>query len=427
MVSTVCCVIIFVSCAIITPTGLLPVGPTFKHAWAAAFFPCTWRAVTSRAADFSQEHAWPAQPQASLSPAAWWTKRRRTCKQHSCAHHRNAARRGACNHRSRARSFCSILLHFQNVLPSATLYYKACTKYFPVLLRSTKLAQILSSTISHCKDCANYFPVLLSTTKHPFTRKNTMFRANPNIQIASMMQQFQCNPPRMICKTQSESQDSTAEKVPFDQRWRWRSHSIAICRHWVATHKKITYNGYTICSYLQLQNRISTPKRKNDDFEAILTGQFKEENHQCQNCKNLLPKQHSQLSRRHCNAIYATQLQNTIVLRLQLPAAATAQRRTLTQPIPLRLADAELQNTIELCTEATQIVPIYACSCSSEEPWRSHSTAICRHWVAKHNRITHNGCTNCSYLQLQNRISTPKRKKADFETLFWREFQKENH
>ena len=68
--------------------------------------------------------------------------------------------------------------------------------------------------------------------------KNTMFRANPNIQIASMMQQFQCNPPRMICKTQSESQDSTAEQLPFDQRWRWRSHSIAICRHWVATHTR---------------------------------------------------------------------------------------------------------------------------------------------------------------------------------------------
>ena len=38
MVSTFSCVIIFVSCTIIKPTGLLPVGPTFKHAWAAAFF-----------------------------------------------------------------------------------------------------------------------------------------------------------------------------------------------------------------------------------------------------------------------------------------------------------------------------------------------------------------------------------------------------
>ena len=33
---------------------------------------------------------------------------------------------------------------------------------------------------------------------------------------------------------------------------------------------------------------------------------------------------------------------------------------------------------------------------SSEEPGRSHSTAICRDSVAKHKRITHNGYTNCS-------------------------------
>ena len=35
-----------------------------------------------------------------------------------------------------------------------------------------------------------------------------MFRANPNIQIAALMQQFQCDLPKMTCKTQSESQDS---------------------------------------------------------------------------------------------------------------------------------------------------------------------------------------------------------------------------
>ena len=33
---------------------------------------------------------------------------------------------------------------------------------------------------------------------------------------------------------------------------------------------------------------------------------------------------------------------------------------------------------------------------SSEEPGRSHSTAICRDSVAKHKKITRNGYTNCS-------------------------------
>ena len=47
------------------PTGLLPVGPTFKHAWPAAFFPRARRAVTSRAA-ICQERAGAAQPHASF-------------------------------------------------------------------------------------------------------------------------------------------------------------------------------------------------------------------------------------------------------------------------------------------------------------------------------------------------------------------------
>ena len=77
---------------------------------------------------------------------------------------------------------------------STTLYYKACTKYFPVLLCTTKLAQTTSqywclvqklaqsissqyyfvlqslhkplpSTTVHYKACKKYFPVLLCTTK----------------------------------------------------------------------------------------------------------------------------------------------------------------------------------------------------------------------------------------------------------------------
>ena len=50
---------------------------------------------------------------------------------------------------------------------STTLYYKACTKYFPVLLCTTKLAQTTSQywLMSITKACTNYFPVLLCTTK----------------------------------------------------------------------------------------------------------------------------------------------------------------------------------------------------------------------------------------------------------------------
>ena len=71
-----------------------------------------------------------------------------------------------------------VLQSLHKLLPSTTVYYKACTNYFPVLLCTTKLAQttsqyycvlqslhkLLPSTTLHYKACTNYFPVLLCTT-----------------------------------------------------------------------------------------------------------------------------------------------------------------------------------------------------------------------------------------------------------------------
>ena len=72
-----------------------------------------------------------------------------------------------------------VLQSLHKALPSTTLYYKACTKYFPVLLCTTKLAQttsqyycvlqslqkVLPSTTLHYKACTKYFPTLLCITK----------------------------------------------------------------------------------------------------------------------------------------------------------------------------------------------------------------------------------------------------------------------
>ena len=77
-----------------------------------------------------------------------------------------------------------VLQSLHIVLPNTTSYYKACTKYFPVLLRTTKLAQstsqyyfvlqslrkVLPSTTSYYKACTKYactkyFAVLLRSTK----------------------------------------------------------------------------------------------------------------------------------------------------------------------------------------------------------------------------------------------------------------------
>ena len=71
-----------------------------------------------------------------------------------------------------------VLQSLHKVLPSTTSYYKACREYFPLLLRATKLAQstsqyyfvlqslhkVLPTTTSYYKACTKYFPVLLRTT-----------------------------------------------------------------------------------------------------------------------------------------------------------------------------------------------------------------------------------------------------------------------
>ena len=52
------------------------------------------------------------------------------------------------------------------------------------------------------------------------------------------------------------------------------------------------------------------------------------------------------------------------------------------------------------------------------------STAMCRDCVAKHNRSTHKGYTNCSS---KTRPRRPKAEKRRFWSTFSREFEKENH
>ena len=90
-----------------------------------------------------------------------------------------------------------------------------------------------------------------------------------------------------------------------------------------------------------------------------------------------------------------------------LPSTTTNHCRSLDAPTPIRF-------TIFSC----KIQEYYVCSRGTKQPWRSHSNAICRDSVAKHNRITRNGIGNCS--SKTGWISTPKRKKDDFEALFKR-------
>ena len=56
-----------------------------------------------------------------------------------------------------------VLQSLHKILPSTTSYYKACTKYFPVLLRTTKLAQ---STSQYCFVLQSLHKVLPSTASY---------------------------------------------------------------------------------------------------------------------------------------------------------------------------------------------------------------------------------------------------------------------
>ena len=152
----------------------------------------------------------------------------------------------------------------------------------------------------------------------------------------------------------------------------------AICRDWVAKHNRTM----RLCA---TASEIAAPKpdgsrrqsRKKTILKHFLKGIFKG--------KLLAPKLRKSADKSlsqpwcaHSNTIYDLQLQKTIVLRMQ----------------PLH--------------QATLTQPLY--------------NAICRDWVAKHNRTMRNGVGNCS--SKTGWISTPKQKKDDFEALFKRMFRR---
>ena len=82
-----------------------------------------------------------------------------------------------------------VLQSLHKALPSTTLYYKACTKHFPVLLCIIKLAQstsqyyfalqnlhkALPSTTLYYKACTKHIPILLCFTKFARTTSQHYF------------------------------------------------------------------------------------------------------------------------------------------------------------------------------------------------------------------------------------------------------------
>ena len=78
---------------------------------------------------------------------------------------------------------------------------------------------------------------------------------------------------------------------------------------------------------------------------------------------------------------------------------------------------------LRLSTLTCKTQQYHASSCSNDEPWRSHSTAICRHWLAKHNRTT---SQRLQHLQPCSCSSKSGSRRQSGKTTIWKHFFKSN-
>ena len=226
----------------------------------------------------------------------------------------------------------------------------------------------------------------------------------------------------------------------------WHSHYNAICGDWVAKHNRTTRNGVGNCS--SKTGWISTPERKKDDFEALFKRIFRRKITSAKNAfRARLPSKLLEAAIPMRSA--ETELQNTRELRAMASEIVApkpdgsrrqSEKKTILKHFLKRFLEgkslapkwrksADKSLSQPSCSHSNTIYEVqlqktivYACSHSMKQPWRSHYNAICGDWVAKHNRTTRNGVGNCS--SKTGWISTPERKKDDFEALFKRIFRR---
>ena len=219
--------------------------------------------------------------------------------------------------------------------------------HFPVLLQRNLHAQcasqaracVLCAKLLQCCCQKNDFEALFERI---FEREITSAKIEKicwQITVAALMQPLQYD---LRCSAAKDNSITRCTKQP------WRSHYNAICRDWVAKHNRTTHNSLGNCSSKTGSRRQSGKKTILKHFlKGFLKGKWL-----APKLRKSADKSLSQPECSHSNTIYDVQLQKTIVLRMQ-----PRHQATLMQP---------LQNE------------------------------ICRDWVAKHNRTTHNSLGNCS-------------------------------
>ena len=190
-----------------------------------------------------------------------------------------------------------VLLSLHKVLPSTTLYCKACTKHVPVLLCTTKLAQ--------------------STTQYYFVLQS-LHKARPSDKSLS----------QPWCRHSNIYDVQLQKRIvlrcgPFTKQ-PWRSQYDAISCDIEKLNCKTHENYAHRCEKLQLQNRLSAPKPKNHDFEALFKRTFKRKITSAKMkkiCWQITTVSQPWCS--HSNTIFNVQLQKTIVLRMHPRQQAT--------------------------------------------------------------------------------------------------------
>ena len=185
-----------------------------------------------------------------------------------------------------------VLQSLHKTRSSITLYYKACTKHFPVLLCTAKLAQALPSTTVYYKACTNYFQVLLwpSNLDAAITMRSAETELQNAIELRATVSEIAAPKPDL---------DTKAEKK-------------TISKHFL--------KGF-------LKGKLLAPKLQKSAGKWL-----------------------SQPGCSHSNTIYNLQLQKTIVLRMQ-----SRHQATLTQPFQCDLQP-RLQETRSITHTGTTIV-----------------------------------------------------------------------
>ena len=163
---------------------------------------------------------------------------------------------------------------------------------------------------------------------------------------------------------------------------------------------------------MQQKNRISTPERKKDDFEALLKRIFRRKIIGAKMEKSA-NKSLSQPSCSHSNTIYEIQLQKTIVLPMQPQHEAT-----LTQPFTLRERSYSCKaqyNSIGNSSTSNTCNPIYIAGTILE---LQITMEFHRQLIHQHHLQSHLHCGNDPTVANHNGILSTAHARKTVETPF---------